>query len=244
MRFFYLLYQWLIAFPIIIVITLITSIITIIGATIGNRDFWGYYPPMLWARCICAILLIRTEVKGHENIDPKTSYVFVANHQGAFDIFLIYGYLGHNFKWMMKKSLKKIPFVGTACEFAGHIMVDRSSKASIRETMHKAEKTLRGGMSMVVFPEGSRSKNGRMQQFKRGAFLLAEELSLPVVPLTIDGAYNLLPKDGINIHPGKVTLTIHRPITPPADGKYDLELLMKESYNRIASALPNEEPIA
>ena len=198
---------------------------------------------MLWARFICAILLIRTEVKGHENIDPKTSYVFVANHQGAFDIFLIYGYLGHNFKWMMKKSLKKIPFVGTACEFAGHIMVDRSSKASIRETMHKAEKTLRGGMSMVVFPEGSRSKNGRMQPFKRGAFLLAEELSLPVVPLTIDGAYNLLPKDGINIHPGKVTLTIHRPITPPADGKYDLEHLMKESYNHIASALPNEKPI-
>jgi 1-acyl-sn-glycerol-3-phosphate acyltransferase len=82
-----------------------------------------------------------------------------------------------------------------------------------------------------------------MQPFKRGAFLLAEELSLPVVPLTIDGAYNLLPKDGINIHPGKVTLTIHRPITPPADGKYDLEQLMKESYNRIASALPNEKPI-
>lgn len=243
MRFFYLLYQWLIAFPIIIVITLIVSLITIIGAAIGNRDFWGYYPPMLWARFICAILLIRTEVKGHENIDTKTSYVFVANHQGAFDIFLIYGYLGHNFKWMMKKSLKKIPFVGTACEFAGHIMVDRSSKASIRETMHKAEKTLRGGMSMVVFPEGSRSKNGRMQPFKRGAFLLAEELSLPVVPLTIEGAYNLLPKDGINIHPGKVTLTIHRPITPPADGKYDLEQLMKESYNHIASALPNEKPI-
>ncbi len=244
MRFFYLLYQWLIAFPIIIVITLITSIITIIGATIGNRDFWGYYPPMLWARCICAILLIRTEINGRENIDPKTSYVFVANHQGAFDIFLIYGYLGHNFKWMMKKSLKKIPFVGAACEAAGHIMVDRSSKASIRETMHRAEKTLRGGMSMVVFPEGSRCKDGRMHAFKRGAFLLAEELSLPVVPLTIDGAFSLMSRDSININPGKVILTIHQPINPPAEGKYDLDQLMKESYNRIASALPGEEPIA
>lgn len=244
MRVLFILYQWLIAYPLIIVITLITCILTIIGSAIGNRDFWGYYPPMLWSRFICAILFIRTEIKGRENIDTNTSYVFVANHQGAFDIFLVYGYLGHNFKWMMKKALKKIPFVGTACQYAGHIMVDRSSKASIRQTMYQAEKTLRGGMSLVVFPEGTRCEDGRMKPFKRGAFLLAEELSLPVVPLTIDGAFDLLPKNSINIHPGKVTLTIHKPITPPADGKYDLEILMKESYNRIASALPNESPIA
>ncbi len=243
MRILYLIYQWLIAYPLLIVLTVLVAIVTIIGCSIGSRDFWGYYPPMLWARCVCALLLIRTEIKGSENIDPKTSYVFVANHQGAFDIFLIYGYLGHNFKWMMKKSLKKIPFVGTACEFAGHIMVDRSSKASIRQTMHKAEKTLKGGMSLVVFPEGSRCEDGHMRPFKRGAFLLAEELSLPVVPLTIDGAFSLMSKNDINIHPGKVTLTIHKPILPPADGKYDLEVLMKESYNRIASALPGEAPI-
>ena len=244
MRFLYLVYQWLIAYPLIIVVTILTCIVTIIGSTIGNRDFWGFYPPMLWSRFVCAILLIRTEIKGRENIDPKTSYVFVANHQGAFDIFLIYGYLNHNFKWMMKKSLNKIPFVGAACEAAGHIMVDRSSKASIRETMHRAEKTLRGGMSMVVFPEGSRCKDGRLHNFKRGAFLLAEELSLPVVPLTIDGAFDLMSRDSINVNPGKVILTIHRPINPPAEGKYDLEQLMKESYNRIASALPGEEFIA
>lgn len=244
MHIIYLIYQWIIAYPLIIVCTLITSLFTIIGSAIGNRDFWGYYPPMLWSRFICAVLFIRTEIKGKENIDPKTSYVFVSNHQGAFDIFLVYGYLGHNFKWMMKKSLKKIPFVGTACEYAGHIMVDRSSKASIRQTMHNAEKTLRGGMSLVVFPEGTRCKNGRMQPFKRGAFMLAEELSLPVVPLTIDGAFDLLPKDSINVHPGKVTLTIHPPITPPDNGKYDLDQLIKESYNSIASALPHETPIA
>ncbi len=240
MRFLYILYQWLIALPILIVLTILIALITIIGCAIGNRDFWGYYPPMIWARCFCAILLIRTEIRGHENIDTKTSYVFVANHQGAFDIFLIYGYLGHNFKWMMKKSLKKIPFVGTACEYAGHIMVDRSSKASIRKTMQHAEKTLQGGMSLVVFPEGTRCKDGHMNPFKRGAFTLAEEFSLPVVPLTIDGAFRLLPRGGFNVHPGKVTLTIHKPIMPPAEGKYNLESLMKESYNSIASALPNE----
>lgn len=240
MRLLYLLYQWLIAYPILIVLTIITALTTIVGSTIGNRDFWGYYPPMLWARAFCALLFIRTEITGRENIDKNTSYVFVANHQGAFDIFLIYGYLGHNFKWMMKKSLKKIPFVGTACEYAGHIMVDRSSPAAIRETMQRAEKTLQGGMSLVVFPEGTRSKNGKLQPFKRGAFMLAEECSLPVVPLTIDGAFDLLPRGSINVHPGKVKLTIHRPIVPNADGKHDLESLIKESYRSIAQALPNE----
>ena len=243
-RILYILYQWLIAAPILITLTIITALVTIIGCTLGKRDFWGYYPAMLWARCFCALLLIRIEVKGYENIDKNTSYVFVANHQGSFDIFLIYGYLCHNFKWMMKSSLKKIPFVGTACQFAGHIMVDRSSSASIRRTMQHAQKTLQGGMSLVVFPEGTRCEDGRLHPFKRGAFTLAEEFSLPVVPLTIDGAFDLLPKDGVNIHPGRVKLTIHKPITPPEGGKYNMEQLMKESYNSIASALPGEEPIA
>lgn len=243
MHILFILYQWLIAAPIIVVVTIITALITSIGCAVGKRDFWGYYPPMLWARFFCVILFIRTEVRGRENIDPKTSYVFVSNHQGAFDIFLIYGYLGHNFKWMMKKSLKKIPFIGMACKFAGHIMVDRTSKASIRQTMRQAEKTLQGGMSLVVFPEGSRCEDGHLHPFKRGAFMLAEEFSLPVVPLTIDGSFHLLPKNSLNVHPGKVTLTIHRPITPPADGKYVLEELMRESYNSIASALDGEEPM-
>lgn len=243
MRFLYLLYQWLIAYPILIVLTIIVALTTIVGCALGSRDFWGFYPPMWWARAFCALLLIRTEVRGRENIDKNTSYVFVANHQGAFDIFLIYGYLCHNFKWMMKKSLKKIPFVGTACEYAGHIMVDRSSPNAIRETMRRAEKTLQGGMSLVVFPEGSRSNDGHMHPFKRGAFMLADGCSLPVVPLTIDGAFHLLPRGSINVHPGKVILTIHKPIEPTKNGKHNMDQLMKESYNCIASALPNEKPL-
>lgn len=243
MRALYFLYQWFIAVPLLIVITLLTCIVTIIGGAIGNPDFWGYYPPMIWARCFCKLLLIKTEIIGRENIDKNTSYVFVSNHQGSFDIFLIYGYLNHNFKWMMKIALKKIPIFGTACQYAGHIMVDRSSKAAIRRTMQHAEKTLKGGMSLVVFPEGTRCDDGHLHPFKRGAFTLAEEFSLPVVPLTINGAFDLLPKGSFNVRPGKVTLTIHKPIMPPAEGKYNMEELIKESYNRIASAIPGEKPM-
>ena len=238
MRYIYFLYQWCIAVPILVVLTILTALVTIAGSAIGNRDWWGFYPPMFWARCFCVLLLIRTEIRGRENIDKNTSYVFVANHQGAFDIFLIYGYLGHNFKWMMKKQLQSIPFVGAACVAAGHIMVDKSTPAKLKHTMQLAEQTLRGGMSLVVFPEGARTWTGAMRPFKRGAYQLAVEFSLPVVPLTIDGAFAVMPRTTYNFKPGKIILTIHPPIYPQENKGHDIEDLMKKSYAVIESALP------
>ena len=112
-------------------------------------------------------------------MEKKQSYVFVANHQGAFDIFLIYGFLGRNFKWMMKKGLRKIPLVGVACEYAHHIFVDKSGPSKIRASYDKAREELKEGMSLVVFPEGARTFTGHMGVFRRGAFMLADELQLP-----------------------------------------------------------------
>lgn len=108
MMLLYRIYQLCIALPVLLVCTMLTAIVTIIGSWIGNAHFWGYYPGKIWSIIICRVLFIQVVVRGHENVDKKTSYVFVANHQGAFDIFLIYGFLGRNFKWMMKKSLRKI----------------------------------------------------------------------------------------------------------------------------------------
>ena len=197
----------------------------------------GYYPPKLWAKCWCLLMFVRVEVHGRKNIDKRTSYVFVANHQGAYDIFSIYGYLNHNFRWMMKKSLEKVPFVGIACKSSGHIMVDRSSPQAIKNTMDEAKEKLKGGMSLVVFPEGSRSWDGSMQSFKRGAFKLALDFNLPVVPITIDGSFKVLPRTTYNITPGKIILTIHEPIMPSAEG-HDLDKVLKESHEKIQSALP------
>lgn len=232
------LYQWLIAIPILFILTLLTALITLIGCRLGNGNVWGYYPAHIWSRLVCIFSLVRIEVHGRENIDPNTSYVFVANHQGAYDIFLIYGYLNHNFKWMMKKSLRHIPFVGSACAAAGHIFVDKSTPSGVKETLQKAEATLQGGMSLVVFPEGARTWTGAMRPFKRGAYQLAVEFSLPVVPLTIDGAFAVMPRTTYNFKPGKIVLTIHPPIYPDANEGHDLERLMQESYQAIESALP------
>ena len=230
------LYQWIIVMPIMVVITIMTALITIIGCFLGNHRVWGYYPGLIWSRLFCLISLVRIEVRGREKLDRSTSYVFVANHQGAYDIFLIYGYLGHKFKWMMKSSLRRIPFVGAACAAAGFIFVDRLGKG-LRETLAAAEKILTGGMSLVVFPEGSRTPDGKIHRFKKGAYQIADDLSLPVVPLTIDGSYRVLSKNSKLIRPGKIVLTVHDPIFPQADGHYDMDALITDSYRVIEAAL-------
>ena len=125
MKYLYRLYQLLVGIPVIVVATIITAIEVGVGCAIGNGHFWGYYPGHWWGKVILRILLIPVTVEGRENLERDQSYVFVANHQGAFDIFLIYGYLNRNFKWMMKYQINKIPFVGFACRKSHQIMVDK-----------------------------------------------------------------------------------------------------------------------
>lgn len=236
----YRIYQFLVMAPILLVATLLTATFTIIGSMLGLGRTWGYYLPRLWARLFCMLTFVKVTVKGRENVEKGRSYVFVANHQGAYDIFSIYGYLNHNFRWMMKKSLEKIPFVGYSCRVSGQIYVDNSSPSAIRATMRAAEKQLAQGMSVVVFPEGARTFTGKMGRFKRGAFTLATEFGLPVVPITIDGAFKVMPRTALLPRPGHIILTIHKPILPPAEG-YDVRALMDESARVVASALPEPQ---
>lgn len=241
MRFIYLFYQFVIAGPILLVLTILTALATIIGVSIfGNSHGAGYWPAHIWSKCVCRLWLVNVKVKGRENINPDTSYIFVANHQGAFDIWSIYGYLNHNFKWLMKQELESIPLVGYACKKAGHVFVDDSNVASIRETIKESEQKLRDGMSLVIFPEGSRSWDGKMIDFKRGAFMLAAEFRLPVVPITIDGSFKRMPRTTYCVTPGTITLTIHKPIYPGERG-FNTKKLMAECREIIESALPEED---
>ncbi|MBQ8501414.1 MAG: 1-acyl-sn-glycerol-3-phosphate acyltransferase [Bacteroides sp.] len=240
MKILYALYQICFALPLLLVLTILTAIVTTIGSLLGGAHIWGYYPGKVWSQLICILLLIPVKVVGREHVHRRTSYVFVPNHQGAFDIFLIYGYLGRNFKWMMKKSLRKIPFVGKACESAGHIFVDRSNPKGIRATMQQAQASLVDGVSLVVFPEGRRSYTGRLGDFKRGAFLLADDLQLPVVPVTITGSFQILPRTGKWIHWHPMTLTIHPPIFPQGQGADNVKVTMEEARRAVESGLPEQ----
>lgn len=239
MRLLYCIYQLFVAFPITIVATIITALVTGLGCTLGNGHFWGYFPGHCWSWIITRVFLLPVKVEGRENIEHGHSYVFVANHQGAFDIFLIYGFLRRNFKWMMKHQLKKIPLVGYACKKSHQIFVDKRGPSKIRQTYDNARKTLSSGMSVVVFPEGARSFTGHMGTFKKGAFMLADELQLPVVPLTINGTFDVMPRTRdwhfAKWHP--LTLTIHQPIYPVDKGPRNIQAVMHQSYDSVMSAL-------
>lgn len=234
----YYIYFFLIAVPVLFSLTVLTCIVILIGTAIGNGSWWGYYPAMVWAKVFCILSLVKVSVRGRENINKRTSYVFVANHQGAYDIFSVYGYLGHNFKWMMKKSLRKIMLVGYTCQKCGHIFVDRSSPTAIRRTIETAEKRLRDGMSLVVFPEGARTFTGKMGPFKKGAYQLALEFHLPLVPVTIDGSFGIMPRTRYVPRPGRIVLTIHKPIAPPADEAARAEVI-EQTRQSIESSLGN-----
>lgn len=205
-------------------------------------DWWGTFASRLWGKIIIRASLLGVDVEGRENIAPNTSYVFVANHQGAYDILLVCGYLGTEIRWMMKRSLEKVPFLGWGCKHAGYIFVDKGNPGQVRATYRRAEEALEDGASVMVFPEGARSHTGKMGTFKKGAFLLADELQLPVVPLTINGSYDVMPRDGskffINHH--RLSLTIHKPIYPESQGTENVNRLMKESREVIMSALAEE----
>ena len=242
MKFLYYLYQLCIALPLALIVTVLIVIIIVIGCAIGNGHFWGYYPAHLWARIILWLLLIPVKVEGREHLESKESYVFVANHQGAFDIFLIYGHLNRNFKWMMKHQLRQIPLIGYACEKSHQIFVDKRGPKKIKATYDKARETLKGGTSVTVFPEGSRTFTGHMGVFKKGAFALADELQLPVVPLTINGSFNIMPRmrDMKFVHWHRLSLTIHQPIYPVGQGPENIEAIKNQAYDSVMSAIVPE----
>lgn len=236
----YRIYQLLVMAPVLLVSTVLTALITIAGAMTGAGRWSGYWPQHIWARLFCIMTLVRVRVTGRENIEPGVSYVFVANHTSAYDIFAISGWLNHNFRWMMKASLRRIPLVGYACERAHQIYVDKSSPARLRRTMQRAETVLNSGISLVVFPEGARTPDGHLHRFKKGAYALATEFNLPVVPITIRGAYSVLPRWGKIPHWGTITLTIHKPVHPVPGQGHDLTQLIESTRGAIASALPGD----
>lgn len=242
MKIIYHIYQLCIAAPLIIVATILCALTTIIGCTLGKPRFWGYWPGRVWSIVVCRLLLLPIEVVGREKLDKKSSYVFVANHQGAMDIFLIYGFLGRNFKWMMKKSLKEIPLVGYACQKAGFVFIDRKNPRTTIESIQQARNILTHGMSLMVFPEGTRTFDGYMQPFNKGAFFLADKLHLPVVPITIDGSYDVLPRNkGVGfVARHKMRLVIHDIIPPMKRGADNMSELSRKSFDAINSALPSK----
>jgi len=211
MKYLYIIYQYLIAWPILVVLTIFTALFTICCYPWRNAEF-VHKEQQFWSRSFFWLMLLPVSVDGAEHIQPKQSYVFVANHQSMFDVWLVYGWLPVVFKWLMKAELRKVPFVGTACKAAGHIFVDRRNAKAALESIKDVEKQLTGGVCTVIFPEGTRSLNGETGRFKRGAFQIALDLGLPVIPLSLSGCFDVLPKGKPFVHRNAVHMHIGEPI--------------------------------
>lgn len=232
----YKVYSILIATPLLFLATIIIGLFVALTALIGLQSLPHRYIPMWWGRIACWLYLLPVHVEGRERLDPQQSYIFVANHQGYFDILLMYGYLGHSFKWMMKDYLKKMPVVGQVCMISRQIFVG-DSLASIQQAVKDARKTLQGGMSMSIFPEGTRSYDGTMGVFKRGAFMLANEIGLPIVPITINGSFRAFSRKAKSVTRTTLSLTIHEPIFADYYQHKPTKVFMQEVHDIINSGL-------
>lgn len=228
--------------PVFLVLTILTAVTVIIGCLLGGEKIFAYYPGMIWSRLTCYLALCPVTVKGREHIDRKQSYVFVANHQGAFDIFLIYGFLGVPIKWVMKAGIAKIPFVGAACRAAGFIFVDNSTPKAAARSVLEAERCLRNGASVVVFPEGSRTYTGKMIRFKKGAYQMALDQHLPIIPITLNGPFDVLPIGSLNVHRHRMEMVIHPAVyTENIDTSHKgMQAFADQTQEIIASALWEE----
>ena len=231
----YQLYVWLIFFPLVILLTLLFSLLTVIFATLVSPNWASRVFAVTWAKILAFLTPVRVTVEGGENAHREQSYVVVSNHQSQYDILLIYGWLELDLKWVMKKELRKIPGIGIGCEKAGHIFVDRSKPKQASIAIREALARMGTGVGILFFPEGTRSMDGHLLPFKRGAFRLSAEQELPILPVTLVGTRDVLPAKSLLIFPGAIRMVIHPVIDP---GGKDADELMNETRSVITSAMP------
>lgn len=231
-------YKYLFLIPFIFINTILFGVIALLFATLFNQRIGSYFGGVIWSRVNAFFTPMLVKVKGKEHIQKGTSYIVVPNHQSLYDIFALYGYLGLDVKWVMKKELAKIPGLGFGSKKVGHIFLDRSNQRAAVKSLEEAKKRLVNGVSVVIFPEGTRSKTGKLLPFKRGAFKLAKDLELPLLPVTINGTRKIMPhSSSVNILPGKVSIQIHKPISAKDLKDSELPDIMEQVKKTIQSEL-------
>jgi 1-acyl-sn-glycerol-3-phosphate acyltransferase len=233
-------YKWLVYIPFLIVSTLVLGAVAIVIATTISPKVASATCGVWWARLNSFVAPMFVTVRGRHHIDKKQSYVIVSNHLSHFDIFVLYGWLGIDFKWVMKKELRNLPALGVACEKLGHIYIDRSDRETAIASLAAAKKKIVNGTSILFFPEGTRSTSGEMGQFKKGAFVMALDLGIPILPITILHTDKILPSRTMDLFPGRASMLIHEPIDVSEYGTERLGGLMTAVREVIQAGLASE----
>ena len=205
---------------VVAVMTFLCGLIIILLYPFGPYNKVTNKTSLIWAKSIVWAAGAKIEVHGLEKIDFNKSYVFAGNHQSHIDVVAVFSILPLTVRYIAKKELFRIPFFGWAMAAAGIIKVDRSNREKAIKSIERAGESIKNGVSVILFPEGTRSPDGEIHAFKKGAFVLAIKSGVPVVPISISGTRRILEKHSLSLNPGTVKIVISEPID---SSKYNLE---------------------
>ncbi|WP_111496983.1 MULTISPECIES: lysophospholipid acyltransferase family protein [Marinobacter] len=221
-----------------IALTLVLFLPIVLAALLGRRGDMAFHGTQVYAWVLFKMVGVRLRVTGLENIEPGQRYVILSNHASYLDPPALVLALRIQYRWVIKKELRKVPLFGLALEASRNLFIDRSKGSDAMQSIREAVGQLPDGTGVLLFPEGTRSWDGQLLPFKKGGFVIAKDSQLPILPITIRGSHDCLPKGTGAFRPGTIEVVVHPPI--PTD---DLELdeLMDETRERIASRLPLPE---
>ncbi|MDT8438014.1 MAG: lysophospholipid acyltransferase family protein [Wenzhouxiangellaceae bacterium] len=239
----YPLWQWLVLIPAAVLVTILGWFFTVLVSLAGRPDIANTQVAARWARVIAWLTPMPVEVLGREHIQPGQSYVVVANHLSQYDIPLVYGYSGLDLRWVIKAELGRIPFVAHGCRAIGHIFIERGNPEQARQAINDAVARLQPGTGVLFFAEGTRSRSGELMPFRKGAFRVAADRGLPVLPVTVLGTWQILRPGSLKIRPGPARLVFHAPIEPVRGSADEAATdLSRRTHAVIASELAKAGP--
>jgi 1-acyl-sn-glycerol-3-phosphate acyltransferase len=219
----------------LIVNTFLLGSLIILLSPLDRSGNFLHYIGKFWSQLNLHLAFCRVSVKGLENIDPRRTYVVLSNHQSLFDVWTLIATLPLQLRWVIKSEIRKMPVFGYALERMGHIYVDRDRGSSVVQGIEKAAEKVRVGTSMVFFPEGTRSEDGRLAKFRRGGFVLARKTGHPILAITINGSRFVLPKNTLDLMPGRIEVNIKPSIEYSSN--IHLTSLMKTVHDCILEEL-------
>ena len=217
----------------IYIYTVVCGTFSFAGSFFDAHGRWQHGCARLWAWLILKTSRIRVRVEGLENIDPNETVIFCVNHPSAMDIPILFVHLPLQFRFLAKRSLFRLPFLGWHLRRSGHIPVDRGRPREALKGFDQAARRVKEGRSVVMFPEGRRSRTPEMLPFKDGSFYLAILSGVPVVPITLNGSRDVLKPDSYHIHAGLVEMIVHPPIPTVGLSIQDVESLSKRVRGKI-----------
>ncbi len=220
---------------VLVVTTIIASIAVIIATIFDPKGNSPLKVTKIWGAGLLKSIGVKTEVHGLENLESHRPCIYAANHQSAFDIFVLLAVLPPTVRFLAKKELFAIPLFGPALGRAGNLPVDRSNRQTAMKSINRAAQAVREGSSIIIFPEGTRSTTSEMLPFKKGGFVLAIKSGQPIVPVSISGARAILPRGWGRVHSGPIKVVFGRPIPTETYKSKNKDALMALLREAIAS---------